>query len=759
MAHFVDTAETNAADEIPLETLSKQGKAPNERLTDPQKAGQAVWQLIESNEARLRKQAMIKGMFDGNPPYDQTKLEQHGQGNRSNFSTLEGKAKLSSALTPFYDLFNASNTYAEITVDEKVDAEKATEWSRILTDEFDRMLKAYPNFNKQLWAGLHDYVGFNKMFMMWADDHDWRPTRIRFDRVLVPDGTDVDLEDLEFFIVRQKFPTTRLFRMGGRDTKAARENGWNPNAVQKAIRRAVPDSSHSGEYWQNQREILDQDLLTNIRSSVVESSWIYVREFDNTWSRYLIDEHAPHKEQDWLLRQPNKYKDITRALAPFFHELLEGSWNAPRGLGKDIFNFMKIKDRMRNAQVDNVFLQSSVLLQAQTPQAVQKLNLVQIGNATVIPPDFQVQQSSILGDISSTLQVNRDLDLTIERNTGIFQPRLDQPSGNPRTATEISLQFQQSTVLTNSAVNRFYDQLDPFYAEVYRRAVSDERSKGAGEGARLAREFRKRAKDRGVPERVMKNAEVRARRAIGNGSQFQRQQTLTQLAQFMPSFTEGGRQNLKEDIVGALAGNQAIGRYMPETRENDQMSDHHWVAMVENDSLRNGMPIPILDQHNPVIHAQVHIQAMAQAASSLQQGADPSEVLRFLDTGGPHVAEHLRAFAGDENRKQEFELLNGQWKQLSQLADSIREQVQEEIQRQAQQNQGQELDPEQVRKQQEFRQKMAQDAAKFQMEIQQRQQRFQQEQKLREAQTLNQIRRQTEQDQARLTQEEQSQNQ
>ena len=112
---------------------------------------------------------------------------------------------------------------------------------------------------------------------------------------------------------------------------------------------------------------------------------------------------VPKEQHGFLYRRVGIYEKIEQIIAPFFFEVFDGAVNGLSGLGKDIYAPMQIKDKMACSKTFNVFMRSSILMQAKSATGRQKAALTQIGNVTVIPEGYDVQQSTILGDIESAI--------------------------------------------------------------------------------------------------------------------------------------------------------------------------------------------------------------------------------------------------------------------------------------------------------------------------------------------------------------------
>ncbi len=686
---------------LPLQTLSDAGKPPSKRVSSAADAQTIVASLVYSNRERARFNAKIKGMLDGNPPYDAAKLKANAQSYRANINFMEGESSLSAAMVPYYDLFAGSQYYAEVQLylDNPDDMEVK---SRIATEEFDCLLKKYQGFIFQMDGVLHDFVAFGKGFAMFPKKWGWHFQRVSFNRVFVSDGTEASVEKLEIATVREKM---QLHTLWGyiKDAKTAAAAGWHPTAVADAIRKAMPeDREHQANttlsYEYVQQRMRDRDLCEGTRQPTVAAAHLLTREFDGTITHQIVEEtlgvangqtggDAP--KPLFLFEKRGLFTNMREVLSAFFFETLDGSWNGARGLGHKIYSAMEIKNRLLCKIVDNAFLSGGITLQANDASSLQKTNLVQAGDFNIIPPGYAVQNAQIFVNSSGLGATNLLLDQTISSNTGIFKAKMEKPQGNPRTAKEVEIQYQNATVLSASGCARFYRQLDPFYAELYRRVTTEEPiSSDKSEEAEAVRDFRARCAKRGVTLKDLRSVEsVTACRNIGNGSQMQRTQTLERFEQFVPMLPESGKQAWMEDLVASEFTAGKVARYVPPRDKQLLPNDQQAMALLENAAMKSGAPVAWTPTQNNVIHATEHLKAMSAGAQSLQQGAQPMEVLAFLEDAGPHTQIHLAHLQSDPSRKKEFELLQQQFKQMAQFTDQLQAQVQKQQQEQADQAQ------------------------------------------------------------------------
>lgn len=360
--------------------------ASKTRLSSPERCQGIARLLIEADKERAITLAMVKGMLDGNAPFDNNKLRANGQANRTNVNFREGEATLSSAETPYYDLFAESSTYFQVDVEE-FNFDKQIQYSRVITQFFDDMLKDWSGFDYNIQRCIHEMVAFGRGFCLWPDPVTWQFSAIQQSRVLVPDGTPADPDQLELLVVRQSMTVSDLYGKV-RDPEAAKKVGWNTGAVMESIAGAVPETRHdtsTTDYEKLQEEIRNHDLYQSIRSDVVRVDNVFVREFSGKVSHLIVEERNAVQNKavggvdpknvgktKFLYKKIGRYNCFREALACFFFDIGDGTWHSVKGLGVKLYPFIEIKNRLNCSIVDNAFINLSVLLQATSGRAEQE---------------------------------------------------------------------------------------------------------------------------------------------------------------------------------------------------------------------------------------------------------------------------------------------------------------------------------------------------------------------------------------------------
>lgn len=731
------TATPNS--ELPTELKNvENGRAPAQRLSDPAKARALGWQLVDGNKARSEKNAKLKGAIDGNRPYAWGKLNAAGQLWRTNVNFGQAKASASAALVPYYDLFSGGSKYFRVETKVGQSEDERSYYSDIITEEADRILRDSDSYDFNIQAMLFDMVVFGRGFLHWSNPLSWEFEWIEQHLVYAPERSKAFTGSLPLIVLRQSFQVDQLWRKI-EDEEAAAAAGWKVGAVKKAIEKCYPkDNQGNYEFEEAQRRIKENELYEGLTCPTVNVFHLLVSEFDGTVSHLIVTEgdRATKEDQsgmecEFLLESRGKYKKMREVLPAFFFETLDGSWHGANGLAKDIFQITELQNRTLCSAVDLTFMRCGITLKSRTAEAAQKMNLIQMGIFNLLPPDVEPQQSTILGDVASPVAMYELLDVTVQRNTGTYRPKMEKPSGNPRTAEEVRREFEAGATLSNSAVNRFWKQLDHFYRELFERLKKDA-------------EFKKNLKERGVPLEVLdKILCVYANRTAGNGSAYMRREALKEMAPLVAQFPEKGRVAWLEDTLGSLLNTRAVQRYLP--KQDDEMrktNDHAW-ATVENVCLKQGMAVVWTETQNNVIHAQVHLAAAAQAIKAAQgmQGEDLVNVHNFAEAVGTHVAVHLGKLSGDKVRQGDYQMLIQQWQKLAEMNDQLRKVIDANAKKMEQQQPEPQpqIDPKAIAKLRETEAKLQHKEASHQQKLRQNDERHRMNLATADARTAQQL--------------------
>lgn len=668
--------------------IDEDGRVPKSRLTTFEQARNIHQRLLHADLGRSKKRMMVQGLVDGNPPYKQSLLKAHGQDYRCNVNWRIAEAYLNNTVGAFYDVFQESPTYATVKTKEG-NEEQRSQWSKIITEHFDYAQKADTTFDYNVVVSQHEMVAYAVGPLVFPDTYDWRPISVLCGQLKVPDRTKSSTEYWELAVVEVEYDTARLYEKIV-DEKTAKALGWNVKLGRQAIMKASPDYKKGGiyqtwEYWQQQ--LKQNSLAYGMCSNTVRAAHFFYREYptaedrEGKISHKIIVSVTDNQEiPGFLYEKEKKWDNWNQCIHPMYYDHGGGGFHhSVTGQGKKMYSAMVFQNRLLCNLGDKAFAPKLVFRPTTANQAEQ-FSQTMIGECAVTPAGFELLQTPVAGIMEEGVVFNREVSNLISSNLSSYRTNATESSkGNPDTATQVKLDASKEASLQKTQLNRYYQQLDGLYAEKFRRIVLCPKNVAGGD---IAEEFRQRCLKDGVPLAALKNIEcVKAYRVIGQGSQFMREQSLEFLLSMVGMLPEGGRDHLLQDVIASRAGQSAVNRYYPaQERPNDQ----NVIAALQISAMKDGVPAVIADNQNPVIFAQAFLQAGAQAVQSMQQGADPREVVAFLELDGQAIAAHLQRIQQDPTRKQVFKVLEAQFKQLAQIHDQLMAQIQQDEQQKQQ---------------------------------------------------------------------------
>jgi hypothetical protein len=644
------------------------------RFKTPDDARNFVTKLIRADEARSKIRARVKGLVDGNPPFKATELQKEGQGFRANVNFREAESYLSLALSSFYDILSEASTYATVST-EYGGEDKSLEFSRIITEEFDKLQKCDTDFDYTMQLSQHEMVLFGTGPVFWDDPMDWKNVPIKHAALLLPDGTKSNINSWEVCVIRTEYTCSKLYDFIENEN-AASSAGWRIPEVKLAIQNADPSTLQTNDRrgWEfYQQQIRNNDLGYDSRSNTVRAAHILYREKGSrSISHIIINETDP---KDYMFFKKARFKRWQEAINPLYYDKGDGQHHSVKGMGIKMYGVMEIKNRLKCGLVDSAFFRQMVLIQPQTVEAMQSMSVLPRGPYGVIPPNSQVVQTQISGALDAPMAIDRDMDNLIAGNLSQYRQRIEKPGGNPRTATEIDAIMAQQSTLGKTQLNRYYEQLDEVFAERFRRATLDVTA--VSDSQMEAKEFMDACRKRGVPKKAFEKCVVRATRVVGQGSQYLRSQTLADLIQMAGMLPEAGRLNLIKDYFAAKVGQAMVRRYIPDGAMSAKEQDQAAMAQMEHAAIKEGIPPVVTSTQDHFIHAHVHIQFAGDSVHALQQDQGAiHDIAAFVAGICQHTEEHIKIMASDPTQAQKAKDLEGQLKQLETIAQQLLQQAQ-----------------------------------------------------------------------------------
>jgi hypothetical protein len=247
----------------------------------------------------------IQGLMDGIPPWNHQKLVDIGQGHRANFNLRESEGIVEAAKTPYYDLVFEVPRFASIQFGlEGAEPHVVDQWNDVASEEYTELLSGWSAFDHQIqlhqWQMIVNGVGP----LFWPHFIGWQSEAIKCRKVLVPQETKANVEQLELCAVLHSYRADELesfIKRGG--TMEPDGEGWNiplcKEAIVQSSMREMRQEWGIENYDLYQRAIRTGDLFYGIhRSDRIYVASLFVKEFGGRVSHYMItDSVLGHQDE------------------------------------------------------------------------------------------------------------------------------------------------------------------------------------------------------------------------------------------------------------------------------------------------------------------------------------------------------------------------------------------------------------------------------------------------------------------------------
>ncbi len=647
-------------------------KVPRTRLSDAMAAQSYCRRLIDNDDAkRGKKRASVNGLRDGNPPYSRSDLLKAGRADACSVNWGTARSYMESAGGAIYDLFTEAPGYVTIFTDHG-NAEQQERWNSIISREVDRSLKDTPVWDYEMSLSIDEMIWHGCGPLLFEDA--WAPLPKAFlcGDLKVPEFTKSDTHYWESGMVQATYYPPELYAFI-EDASAARAVGWDVDYTKKVIANAMGLRSQVGSpfSWEfYQQELKNNSLSYYDEPRVCKVCHLFWKEFDGGITHVIVERNQATGGADstikFLFRHERRYRSWQEVVHPMYFDHGNGGYHhSVTGLGVKLYGAMEYENRLLCNLCDKAFA-PKILFKPTSSEARQGFELTQYGEFGVLPRGMENIQSPVAGLMDDGMKLHQMIGGLVSSNLSSYRQQVPaRKEGNPVTKFEKQYEASMQAALSKTQFNRFYEQMDQLYAEVYRR-LSNPNSPNE-----MAQEFQRRCKKAGVPQEALgRIARIQATRVVGQGSSFLRKSAIDALLPFAGGFPEKGRERLMKAKIAAEAGQYAVEEYYPTPSalmSSQEVEAVQWVGVM-----KVGVPCPVGSDQNPAVYAGTFLAASMQALESVPQGADPGEVLKFLETAGPSIAAQLRRLSQDPTRQSVVKELGEQFKELSGMVDRLK---------------------------------------------------------------------------------------
>lgn len=691
------------------------GAVPKSRMTDAAQVRDMITRAIRYDmNYRDWKRARLKGLVDGNPPYSHSALVAAGRGDECNVNWRIAKYFLSLAKGMLYDVFSEAETYATVSLDEQkimeaalkedqfsgISADQVDAMSRIVTEEFDLLQRGDPDFDFTNQQSQGQCVMYGTGPVVFEDELDWRTWSFESRTLFVPEWARSNTNKWEWAALIVEYSPDKLYQHIMNPDMAQRR-GWDVPATRRAIMGAHP-LTRTGVMYQNWS--WHQDLLKNgtyyyaDQSKLIRCAHFYFREFpegDEEVGRIteqMIDLDGLNASEEgkvqFLFQKHRRYENWRNCIHPMYwdHDI-NGYHHSVTGLGLEMYAALEYENRLLCRLADDAFA-PKLFFKPTTASERERMSIAQMGRYAILPAALDMVQQHVQPFLQDGIAMSREVQSLVSSNLSQFRSNaLTKQQGNPVTARQIDYEASEQAKMGKTQLSRIYEQYDWVYDEKYRRATNPQLT-AAVRGGKEALEFQERCKKRGVPPKALRMVQsVKAARVVGQGSAFMRQQALEFLMGMVSMLPETGRSNLIKQVIASRAGQDKVAQFYPDPQTDTSMASQTAEATLQVSAMKMGIPPVPVQTQNPLIFAEVFLNAAQSAQQAIQQGGDPHEGVAFLDICVPAIVGHVQRMAGDKSRIPQIKNIMEGVQAIEQFSKQVKDALaqQQQEQQQAQQ--------------------------------------------------------------------------
>lgn len=639
----------------PLVPTTENGKLlTKNRIKDAQQARNVYKILRKADEFSARDRARVQAMIDGEPPYDPAELVQNGLAEICNVNWGQAELFMHRATAPYLDLVESVDTL--ITTPTRFgDPQMRADWENVMSEEFTRMLRTWPEFFPRYLYLIQQYLAHGVVTAYFDDEMDWRFQLSPFGDFLVPRQTRASEEEIEVAFFTRGCPPHELYHKIT-DEELAKEVGWNVAAVKEALMNAHQANPRDGAAMYNWEKVErlykngDIGYSNGAMATEVKLVHMLVKELDGSVSQYIFTEDVDLDQKNFLYERKKVYPSCAQAYSLFMYGVgSNGYLHSIRGLGSKIFSVVQGMNRLRCRMYDNILMSTSIMIQPESEDALEDISTLQIGPWSIFPNNVKLITPEPTNLAQQILPGLQDLDNLLQQVGGQYTTEAALNSQKERSKFEVQAQLESLSNINIAALSLFYSPWERLLKEMLRRCIRQDYYP-EDPGGEAVNDFKARCVERGVPIEAILAIDVKRSkvvRAIGNGSSAARTSLFGQIFQLSQNFDPQGRRQVVRDMVRALAGVEAADRYIP-AEENQRPPMEAKIAFLENNQILNGEQVPVLPSELHVVQLPVHINKLQEIAQAADQGQiDLAQAAQVLVGLFQHASSHLEFIMGD----------------------------------------------------------------------------------------------------------------
>lgn len=643
------------------------------RIEDVAGARTVFNRFVTDNTLRSETIAQTRNQLEGGRPYDPKLKEANGTAWECNVNFGVAQAMCERVMLPFHKMINDVPHKAAFTIPSN--SPHSDRWQTAFAEAFDEFLYDWgADYDLQFRNFISNFVKFGPGIVQWTDVDDARYHAVNVQRIYFPKNCRMSPDEWEVVALARDMTASELYEKV-RDEKTSERStlsGWNLDAIKAAIVQSKDGQSNPNplDFTVLSDMLVNNDIVTTAPFQPIPCIWLYVREFPKAGEKkgkiccYVFTQQEGVNE--FLYREPDTAKSFRELLGSVWYDTgVDGMVHSIKGFAIKNYYFSALINRIKSRLVDSATVSMGVNFQYNDTNTPDETPPVEnYGPFTIFPSGLT--QMAVYPQIQQSAKVLEMVEQNQAENNSQYRQNQQQIAESD-TATQANILANQQGQVTEAQASTFLSQYgENILAEQVRRL------RIRGSTNEDAKRFVKRLKQRGVPEEVIFDHEIRVRTGANAG--MANPVLRTQLFQEGLALSRlpgvNGRwflENLIANKYGADAVSKAL---LPEGAESEPVQRRQ--AIMENVDFGQGVVLRAAPTDAHFEHVEEHLKPLAAIVQAFQkQGQVSPEQVTALAIGIEHAGEHMQFLSQDETMKQEFASLKPVFSQIQSITRGI----------------------------------------------------------------------------------------
>jgi hypothetical protein len=700
---------TNEEQAIPV---TASGLPKEKRIKTASQALAVYKRMKDSAQTSAISRSNIQGLYDGNPPYRKSELRRLGVSWMANVDWGEFRSTINRNVSSIWNMLAGTQSLIQCSTYQNDPQDPGADYSNIIAREFTKVVRdEWLNFHVNVKSRLLEMLKFGVGFCFWRDKIEWQSHFVRTGNVLFDPSTKASIDSLNFVAIRDEMSLFDLMSYVQDDEKA-KESGWNASYTRKKLVDLFVKGM--GQDSQEKYGIVNWESLAQAVKN--EDFEIENTEFQPLRIVHMLSESVSALDEDgnlkdkgdvshqifvegdengdkskFIFEEEKAFEGMDSAVHLMMFTTGDGWLKSARGLGKELFSFAHVSNRLINSILTGVDISSGLLMQMSSGHGAERFNVVKKGNFTIIPSDVNILQQNFMPNIKSAAEVRELIQALQNNNTGLYQTRTENPNAGIRTAEEVRTESANEARFESDQSEWYYVQWELWLRETFKRIMNKSYPKDAV-GYSLHKMLFDNLKKANVPKLFMDADiwDVTSVRSIGLGSRSNGERITNEMISMKSNATldEASRKNIDREWFGARVHWSNVDKFVSESNRDEITVLSHNMAEGENIDMMQGFPRSVGVDDADKLHLDVHFRSLIQIITRFSEGQSPDLMADAIATQhySMHIAEHIQGMAIDQTRKAEVE----KYIQVLQEIQPQIQKLQQEAQQLAQERQAQE---------------------------------------------------------------------